>query len=157
MFIRLAGAFLLAFSGALCAYVINIRESSALAQTEGFIAFIRFVKGKIERFSMPLPQILAECSSDVYSACGYGGDIPLCVSELLKGCRVCAGAAHKIFSQFSSEVGKGYRDEQIRVCDYYLSLLDDRRRTLSAALPNRKKRNSTLLLSGALAVAILLV
>jgi hypothetical protein len=157
IFIRITGVLLLAFSGAFGARMINMRESSALVQNEGFIAFIRMAKGKIERFSMPLPQIFSECPSEIYRECGYVGECPTCVSHFFNGCRVCDGVSHKIFSQFCKEIGRGYRNEQIRVCEYYLTLLEDRRNALSKALPNRKKRIRTLFLSGALAAAILLV
>ena len=157
IFIRLIGALLLALSGAAMSRAVNARETAALSQTEGFIAFIRGARVQIDCFAMPITQILAMCDRSVYKACGYTGAVPSGLAEFARECRVCDKAAHEIFSGFASEFGRGYREEQLKACDYYSSLLEERRRMLSTVLPQKKKRNSTLLLSGALAAAILLI
>ena len=140
------------------AYLLNRADSAALSQTEGIISWVRHVHSQIECFSMPLHDVLCRCPEDIYRSCGYQGeDIPGSMEELLKGCEFCDSETAKHLSRFCSDIGKGYRDEQLVLCDYTVSLLEERRRALSEQLPSRKKRNSALCMSGALAVVILLI
>ena len=112
---------------------------------------------RIDCFSMPISEILSACDRRIYRDCGYFGDIPACISDLANGCKIRDGEAYAVFFDFASEFGRGYREEQIRACDYYSALLEERRKILAHSLPQRKKRNSTLILSGALAAAVLLI
>ena len=158
MFYRVAGAALLALSGGAGAYLMNRSASAALTQLEGWLTLLRYVKAQVDCFALPASAILAGCDPILLRACGYeGARLPKSFEELLRGCRVRDGGCLEILSRFAAEFGKSYREEQSRSCDYYLGLLSDRRAALSAALPGKKKRNSTLCISAALAAVILLI
>ena len=57
---------------------------------------------------------------------------------------------------FAGELGRTHRAEQVSRCDYYLSALGEERRRLADALPGRLRTGSTLCITCALAMAVLL-
>ena len=153
--LRLAGAALLALSGAVAARVINSADMSSLRQTEGFISFIRICRVQIDCFSLPISEILQGCGKSELFACGYEKEgAPSDMSEFVCGCRVSDVDACELFFSFASEFGRGYRAEQLKACDYYISMLEERRKKLSAILPLKRKRNATLCICASLALAI---
>ena len=156
--LRLAGAALLAVSGAVAASVINSADASALSQTEGFISFIRICRVQIDCFSLPISEILNGCGERELFECGYEkAEMPVDISDFVLNCRVSDPEAYSLFSTFISEFGRGYRDEQLKACDYYIAMLEERRKKLSSALPAKRKRNATLCVCASLALAILLL
>ena len=156
--LRLAGALLLAFSGAFAARMINASASMSLSQTEGFISFIRFARVQIDCFSLPIGEIIAICGKEMLLRCGYEKkEVPTSFGAFVDSINVSDKDSYKIFCAFASEFGRGYRAEQLRACDYYLALLEEHRKALLSALPSKKKRNGTVCVCASLALAILLL
>ena len=140
------------------AYLLNRADSAALEGTEGLIALVRHIRAQIECFSIPVPDILARCPAEIYESCGYDGESPpASASELAERCHISDKEAGKYIERFFAEIGKGYRQDQLALCDYTVQLLEQRRRALAEQLPIKKKRNGALCMSGALAVVILLI
>lgn len=157
-FYRIFGALIMVISGVCGAYMLNGKASGTLRQTDAFIAFLRYVKLQIDCFSLPLGDILSRCDAELLCECGFrGAQTPRDIRELVSQCGIYDTETARILENFSEVFGKSYREEQLRQCDYYISLLEGRREKLSAELPVRKKLNSTLCISGALAVVILLI
>ena len=152
------GTLLLACSGVMAATELNRVASAALRQNEGMMALLRTVRGQIECFSLPIGTILGTCEKEVLFSCGYGRDgAPRDLDELLAYTKVWDARSVAIVSQFALEFGRGYREDEVRACDYALSLLEERRAALAAELPVRKKRNATLTICASLALALLLL
>lgn len=104
---------------------------------------------------MPLPRALARCPKETLEACGYGEERPPeSIKELLP--YVSDAVTREQLCRFGEEIGRGYTEEQLALCDYYTEMLEDRRRRLAEQLPARRKMYSALCMSGALAVVILL-
>ncbi len=157
-FYRMVGALILAISGGVGAYLMNRSASAALTQVEGWISFLRYVKLQVECFSLPISVILKRCDPNIFRGCGYFLDVPPeNLEELVQRCSVRDETNREIIDGFAKDFGKSYREEQIRRCEYYLSLLEARRNFLVTQLPMKKKLNSTLCIAGALAIVILLI
>lgn len=155
-FYRIAGATILVLSGAMGAWFMNSSASRALLQTESFIGFLRFARIQIECFAMPACEIIARCDRDLLLQCGFKDEMPPQGLEgLIERCEIKDKETKEILGGFLSSFGKGYRDEQLRECDYYTELLCERRRKMADELPRKKKLNSTLCVSWALALVIL--
>lgn len=156
--LRLAGALTLVFSGVIAAHRINSFVSASLEQTEGMISLVRFIRVQVDCFALPIGEILALCGEKELFACGYrGSGTPKNLSVLVGNLKVSDNIAYKHFCSFASEFGRGYREEQLSECDYYLALLEEHKRSLVAALPAKKKRNSALCVTASLALAVLLL
>lgn len=155
-FCRIAGAVMLVFSGFAGAYFMNASAARTLSQTESLINLLRFVRIQIECFALPASEIIARCDRGLLSECGLTeGYLPQSFEEMFERCALKDSETAEILQSFASSFGKGYREEQLKECDYYLALLCDRRQKLSDELPRKKKLNSTLCVSWALAVVIL--
>lgn len=142
-------------SGAWTAYLLNARVHLYTVQAEALISFIRFIRSEIECFAMPIPRALARCPRKLLGECGFHSEgTPKSADELLENIHDSVTNAH--FARFCGEIGKGYRDEQLALCDYYIAVLEERRLKLAEQLPLRKRINSALCLSGAFAIVIVL-
>ena len=157
-FYKLVGAVLLALSGVAGAVWMNRRSSMGLRQADGFLALLRYVRNQVECFALPVSEILRRCDPRVLSECGYASEsVPRRMEELVEACRVEDRETVAYMARFSAEFGRCYRDEQVQSCEYYCSLLLSRRNALAGELPGKKKLHSTLCVSGALAMVILLI
>jgi hypothetical protein len=138
--------------------MLNSAARLTLARIEGVLMLVRHIRSEIECFSMPLPSAFARCPHAVYEKCGYTRQSPpSSFSELIDGCAQLDGECLSILVRLADGLGKGYKDDQLALCDYYLELLEDRRAVLGSQLPMKMKRNGALCLCGALAVVILLI
>ena len=155
---KIAGALILSLSGICCAVCLNRNVERRPREAAGWIALLRFCKVQVECFSLPMGEILARSDPEVLSACGYEGGLPPgSFEELLAASRLYDSEVERIARGFCEEFGRGYREEQMRGCEYYLSELEEHRRMLVGKLPAQKKMNTTLSVCAALAVVLLLV
>ena len=156
--LKLLGVLFLTGSGIGGSVFLCRRATVSLSQVEGLLSLIRIIRLQVECFAMPLSSILARCDEGLLRQCGYQGDgLPLNFSDLLRECQIADSAAAEILCSFGEEFGRGYREEQARNCEYALGLLEERRVALSQRLPVQKKLYSTLCVSGALALMIILL
>ncbi len=156
MIYRIIGALLLSFCGAYGAHLLNTGARRTLCGVEALLEFMRFLRSQIDCFALPLGEILARCPTEILESCGCTGERPRTLGELLSQCDVEDLGARAAFERFCKEVGKGYRDEQLALCDYCIGEIEARRSVLSGVLPSRKKVNSALCVAGALALVIIL-
>lgn len=61
----------------------------------------------------------------------------------------------RLLASFVREIGKGNREEQVRLCEHYLTGLATVRGTVAAELPSRLRVGCTLAIASSLALAIL--
>ena len=154
---KAVGALILCGSGFWVSRLLNARLDAAVRQTNGFLVLLQTVKRQVDCYAQALPDILFACEEALLRDCGFcGTERPRDWEQLLLACRVYDGESVETVRRFAADFGKGYREEQLRACDYTLSLLESRRAHLTEALPAEKKRNTTLCLSASLGVAILL-
>ena len=156
MIVRLLGVMILVGSGIGLAYRLNLRSSVALARAEGWLSFMRFVKLRVECFSLPVPAILKQCDRELLHRCGYEGEERVeRISELLGRCDGLDIQTRSILKGFAEDFGKGYREEQLHSCEYYFSMLNEHKNVLEKQLPIQRKIRSTLCISTVIAILIL--
>lgn len=166
MVYKIIGSLLLAGAGGYLAMMLSRFERRRLLVLDGYLSLIRCIKGQIDCFSMPLEDILAGIDPSVLSAC-RGEDAPderypsprsvPSLPRLLDDSRSYLGReSERLLSSFAGELGRTHRAEQVSRCDYYLSALGEERRRLADALPGRLRTGSTLCITCALAMAVLL-
>ena len=158
MIYKIAGALFLSVSGVLCAAHLNRRAERRVRQIGGWISLLRFVRGQVECFSLPMSEILARCPPEIFAECSFAGDVaPTSFEMLLSASPPDDRASEELLRRFCTEFGRGYREEELRGCDYFLAGLEARRTELSTKLPTQKKMHTTLCLCSALAVVLLLL
>lgn len=155
-FLKILGALLVACSGIFLARSLNSAQRSMLRQLNGVIALLRFMETNIDAYSMPLPEILKRCPREIYADCGYSEDKPpSAVKDIFDVCMLLDGELRRQLDEFSCEVGRGYRQEQLALLKRTLLALEERRRLLSSALPGKTRVNAAVCISVSLSVVIL--
>ncbi len=155
--IRIIGASMVALCGICAAHMLNSDAKRATEQAEALAELLRHVRSEIECFCMPIPKILERCPRELLRRCGYEGDAPSELCELAEGCNISDDACRGVVEDFCREIGKGYRDGTLALCDYYIARFEECRQRLSSSLASKRRKNSTLCVSGALAAVIILI
>ena len=151
------GCFLILAAGAFVGIVLVTFERRRVTQAEGFLSLLRLLRWQIDSLARPLPEILAACDKNVLIACGWQKKAPpadfntlLDNTELYLSEEICI-----LLYDFGRGLGAGYRDEQLRTCDYHLAKLSPYSDTLRRDLP--KKERVALFLPIATALALILL
>lgn len=156
--LRMIGAAVVVLSGICAAYLFNSGTKQTLRQTESFISLLRFLRSQIECFSLPLPSALSRCPFEILRGCGYNeSKAPSSAKQLMSGCFIYDDCVRRSMERFFFEAGRGYREEQLSLCDYCISLIEERRANMTSQLPMKIKVNSALSIAGAAAVIVLLI
>lgn len=150
------GALLLVASGCFGAAYTGRRAAERLMRVEGLCDLLQRIRTEVDCFSLPIGEILSRCDREILRKCGYESSSPPRDMEgLMRGCRIHDREAREILLRFSENFGRCYREEQLRRCVYACDSLRLRRERLSEELPRRRRMQSTLLVSGALALVII--
>ena len=154
--LKLAGGAAVMISCAMASsYAVSV-EKRKIEQLETFISLIKHVRNQIDCYSMPVEKILA-MGSEFLKRLGVE-DGTSDFSRLLSECKIeCGEDCKKILYTFSENLGKGYREHQVKMCDGTLSELEDIRKRLLAAYPSKKKIAFALCFAagGALLISLL--
>lgn len=155
LFCKLIGGVLIVFCGYTCGRVISQRGERKLKQTEAFLALIIHVRNMIDRYLMPIDRIFRECDEKLLSDCGACGEFEsfgalLESAELFLDAEICDGLRN-----FSEELGRGWRESQIRLCDEQILRLTRERERLSTDLPRSRRASVTLAVCISAGIAIL--
>ena len=158
IFCRIMGALVLLFSGILWASHLNSVLVCGKRQATAIEEWLRFVRGQIDCFSMPISDIFMQSGSETLSACGYSTDvIPRDFIEFLDSAEIYDSDIKEALTELGASFGGCYREEQLKACERCIAAVSEKRAQIAAEMPKRKKLNATLCISAMLAVAILLV
>ena len=153
---KIIGGGVLLLSCALTSSYIISAEKRKIEQLEAFIALIKRTKEMIDCYAMPIEKIF-NSSGDILLRLGIEKDITD-FSQLVSECEIlCGEDCRKILFVFSESLGKGYRENQVKLCDATLSELEEIRKRLVLAYPSKKKTTAALCFAvgGALLIALL--
>jgi len=152
------GCLLILCSGAGVSLALSSYERKRCRQAEGFLSLVRYIRGQIDCFSIPVGGILAKCDPRILRDCGVEegefADFP----ALLNACslylpfEICS-----LLFDFSAQLGSGYREEQLRSCAYCIERLIPCCDRLRAELPKREKMAWVLPLSAAAILLLMLL
>lgn len=127
--IKLIGATAVALACLIATREFILQGRRRRAESEGFLSLLRFIRMQIGSFSAPLASIYGEFHDPALDALGFTdalaeGDLRSAL-ERFRG-RMSVGArVSEILDAFASELGGGYREEQIESCDRYIAELGE--------------------------------
>lgn len=154
--LKFFGALLIVAVGGFAAFASAHYEKKRLAVVDGWIDLIRYIRGQIDCYLMPLGDILSGGDRALFEACmspANAADLPAILSS---SSVYLDGNVKRLLESFVREIGPGYREEQLKRCDFFLSSLTVEREKIARELPGRIRLCVTLCLCIALATAILL-
>ena len=154
--LKLLGALLILSVGIFSAYLSVQYEKKRLTVVDGWIDLILYIRGQIDCYLLPIGDILLGGDRALFEACmspSNAADLPaiLGASEIYLD-----GDAKHTLESFVREIGTGYREEQLKRCDFFIASLRAQRERIAAALPMRVRLCATLCICLSLATAILL-
>ena len=167
--IKFLGALILVLAGGYVSLSVSRFERRRLTVLDGYISLIYYIKGQIDCYAMPLPDIIARVDPALLAAC-LGADphrplptlraIPQTahpLPTLLQESRLYLDPeSERLLTSFTGELGTAHRSEQVARCDYYIQALTAERQKLYTSLPARLRTSTTLSLCCAVCLAILL-
>ena len=154
--LKLIGGMAVMISCSLCASYITSLEKRKIEQTEAFIELIKHIRNQIDCYSMPIEKIFLS-AKDMLLKLGIEKEIRT-FSDLLSECEIESGEeAKKTLNTFAESLGKGYRENQVKMCDGVLSELEVIRKKLTDAYPSKKKTTAALCFAGGGALLIALL
>ena len=154
--LKFLGALLILAVGFFAAFVSVQYEKKRLSVVDGWIDLILYIRSQIDCYRMPLDDILSGGDRALFEACmspSNAADLP----AILEASGIYLdGDGKRLIESFVREIGAGYREEQIKRCDFFISSLRTQRERIAAQLPLRTRLCATLCICIALATAILL-
>lgn len=159
LFYKLLGAILLSSVGVYGAITLNRRAMRQIDQLDAWIALLRLTKNQIDCYALPTAEILQRCDRSLLSRLGWNEVAPPKDFQSIGKGILRLGMTEegeRIAESFCEEIGKGYRGEQIRTCDYGIGLFCAERDRLLSELPQRRQRNITLCMAAAIGTVVIL-
>lgn len=156
IYIKLLGSGLIAAAGGVAAYSAVHYEKRKLSVLDAWIDLIFHIRGQIDCYLMPLDDILACADTEILRACMCRAPHPDLRTLLHASSPYLTPEAKRLLTALIRELGGSYREEQLRLCDYYINALREIRNQIAADLPSRVKLCITLCICTALGTAILL-
>lgn len=156
------GAGMILLMGGYAALAMNRMERRRLDVLDGYISLLRYVKGQINCYAKPVPEILSGADPDLLRVCMgewrgrqlVGGESFLCLIDAAR--LYMEPETERLLRNFSAELGQTFRTEQVTRCDDYILALNAEREKLATAAPMRVRVNSVLSLCAAMGIVILL-
>ena len=154
--LKILGALLILSVGVFAAFISVQYEKKRLTVVDGWIDLILYIRGQIDCYLLPIGDILLGGDRALFEACmspSNAADLP----AILDASGIYLdGDGKRIIESFVREIGSGYREEQLKRCDYFVSSLRSQREKIAATLPLRTRLCATLCICIALATTILL-
>lgn len=154
--LKLLGMLLILLAGALAAVTLAKFEKQKLSVPEAWVDLILYIQSQIDCYLTPLDEILSETDPTVLKECMCRSEHPTLEDLLDASSPYLNRDCSRLLSSFVREIGGGYREEQLRRCEYYIHALRKNCEKISADLPSRVKLNVTLCICTAIGIAILL-
>ncbi len=144
--IKIIGVLMILSVGGIAAYGEIKYEKRVLCVLDEWIDLIRHIRSQIDRYLTPLNEIMEECLEK-----------GMTLERLYRSTSVYLdGTAKHHIEGFTKDIGGGYREDQLKLCDFCIEELRCRRASHAAQLPTRLKLSVTLTVCITLGTAILL-
>ena len=154
---KLIGCALVMVAGLGLCTRLNKEEEKKQEQTVALTALLRFFRTQIDLYCVPVAEIFRRCDSELLRACGCS-----CVPSDFSGFLAVLDPPpeKKLLEElyaFAAELGSSYKDEQLKILDYHITKMSEICENEERALRKKIKLNTTLCLSAAALIVILLI
>ena len=155
---RIIGIIIIIFSATMIATSLNSKIDLSISSVSALRMLFEHTKNMIECYSLPAGEILRRFDASCYLELGYSKkEMPRDFSELLDSTSIPDAEAYEIFSAFSRDFGRAYREDELLRCSLYLERMRAREQKLIKESAKRKKVIFTVALCSALALIILII
>lgn len=142
-------------------FLFSRMQNGRQMRLECFLLLIRFIESEISCYQTPLDDIYRKFEGEALEKCGFLAVLrERGMREALKECRsaLCfSDEEYRLLELFACELGKSYREEQLRGCEYYRRMLENYCHEGRQELPARLKLCRSLTVTGGLLLVLLLI
>ena len=156
---RLFGGGVLLLAGFGFYFVRESFQKKKLIQLAGFINLLDYIKNQISCYLIPIDKILRNCDEKIINDCRLtASSNSKSLEEMLDKCEfyVDDEIQKKLYS-FARDLGRGYLNEQIKLCDQYISELKAIFENLKIERIKDKKLSLAICLSISLSLILVLL
>ncbi len=137
-------------------------ERKRLSECEGFLLLLRHIRAGISCFCMPIPECVRGFENRALSDAGFIDALleSESFSEAVEKCegRLSLGEGElHLLRSLGDSLGKNFKEEELRLLDYYEEELTDHINEEEGKMPGREKLCRTLVITGAFAAVILFI
>ena len=137
------------------------KDSARLKRLESQIAFVRFIRDKIDRYLAPITEIMRDCDGDILRGVCIGCADSECVDvqslQILLKSGTYYSDGGEIMDSFLLDLGTSYREGEIAGCDTCIRGLCEVYERLKRELPRERKGRAVLALCLAAGIVIILI
>ena len=153
--LKLFGAVLVLLVGTASALGTVRYEKKRITVLDAWIDLILYIQAEIDCYLTPLQDMLRISNSPLMHVLQEGEKTDL--GAILRSTSIYLdGNTKRLLESFVRKIGDGYREEQLKHCEYYLSSLRRERERMSGELPMRIRLYSAVCICTSLGTAILL-
>ena len=161
LMLKAVGALLLFMSAGIWTAKNKREGRERLCRLRGQIAFVGFVRERIDRYLMPISQIIPECDKNTAEAvvigCDGGEYLDIeGLRALLRTGRYYSDGRED-FDRFLSALGSSYREDELADCDACIKELSALYEKLSREIPKDEKSRAVLAFCLSAAIVIILI
>ncbi|MBE7043740.1 MAG: hypothetical protein E7399_09685 [Ruminococcaceae bacterium] len=157
--LRLIGLTIMIGSAVYYSVTLVRRAKRRIQQTEELCNLILYIKNNIEAFMTPVQDIIASFSSRDEEISYFLGQA-MQNGLFDSAANATLGISKEgmvLFNEFACRVGKNYKDEEIRMCEYYYNELSSLLKREKEETGQRMKMYKTLPVMSAISIALMLV
>ena len=146
---KIVGCIFVLLSSILCSYYYERALKSKISKCEELISFIIYIKSQIEYFSLPI--------NSIYERYSNKNDF---VNEIISNegkIKALDKENDKKIAEFFSNIGKGFKKEQLNLCEYNIELFSHYLDKLKGEYPSKCKVFRSMSLFFGICAIILLV
>ena len=156
---KLLGACGLFASGLWTFLIRESYQNKKIVQLQGYIRVISYIKNQISCYMLPVDKILRDCDERLLHDCGlYSSVRPKSIEEILDNSVIYFDdEIREKLNLFAKDFGKGYLNEQIKLCDRYISELKSIYEHFSVERSKDKKLSLAICLSISLSLILILL
>ena len=139
---KLIGSVLIIFASIIASYLYEKKLKASIQATEELYHYVLFIKNKIEYFSMPINEIKKSYP---------------CPNIISNNVEFLDKESKNTMDNFLSKLGKGFKKEQLALCEYTLRTLEQSRDKAKMEFTKKTKVFRSLSLFTGIGCVILLI
>ncbi len=159
MSVSTVGALILLLSGFYTVLLLSRVQRGRQKRLESFLSLIRFIENEVSCYMTPLDEIYRRFENKELEECGF---LPALREKGMKAALAeCSSSLcfseeeERLLTEFASELGKSYREEQLRFCEYCRRMLESYVSGGREDLPKRLRLCRCLVMTGSALIVLL--
>ena len=156
---RVLGAITVMTSSIWFYFIIEGYEKKKTIQINAYLKLLSYIKAQIECYMLPIDMVLMKCDGSLIYDCGfYEDERPKSFNELLDNSKfyIDNEMLEKLCA-FSRELGTSYAEDQLKLCERYISDLNIMYEKYKTQRTKDKKLSLAICLSTSLSLILILI